>query len=229
MDVHRIEQGHGAYPAVLLDRLGDAAPSCLHAMGDAAILRNRLLGLVCSIQCPGSIVIQTLDASRALRDAGVAAIGGFHSPMERECFDILLRGDQPVVLCPARGLAGLRIGQTARRALDEGRLLVLSPFDKSVRRTTATQAVRRNDLVATLADVVWAPHTSPGGKTWVTVLAALGRGQPVFTFAAEENNELLEAGAHRFDELLKNAIKRSQNRAIETAQVIEELITLAKD
>ncbi|OGG55585.1 MAG: hypothetical protein A3F84_20640 [Candidatus Handelsmanbacteria bacterium RIFCSPLOWO2_12_FULL_64_10] len=207
MDVQGIEQDGIAYPTILLDRLGDAAPSCLHAMGDAAILRNRLLGLVCSIQCPGSIVIQTLDAVRALRDAGVVVIGGFHSPMERECFDILLRGDQPVILCPARGLAGLRIGQTARRALDEGRLLALSPFDKSVRRTTATQAVRRNDLVAALAYAVWAPHAAPGGKTWATVLAALGRRQPVFAFDSEENNELLDAGAHRFDELLKNAIK----------------------
>jgi len=88
----RIEQGGSDYPAVLKDRLGENAPPCLYAWGDAAILRNRLLGLVCSIQCPGSIVIKTLDAARALRDAGVAVIGGFHSPMEQEFLDILLRG-----------------------------------------------------------------------------------------------------------------------------------------
>jgi predicted Rossmann fold nucleotide-binding protein DprA/Smf involved in DNA uptake len=178
VDVQRIEQGDGAYPTVLLDRLGDAATCCLYAMGDTAILRNRLLGLVCSIQCPGSIVIQTLDAIRALRDAGVAVIGGFHSPMEQECLDILLRGDQPVVLCPAKGLAGLRIGQTARRALEKGRLLILSPFDQNIRRTTAAQAVQRNDLVAALACAVWAPHAAPGGKTWATIRGVLARGRP---------------------------------------------------
>ncbi len=208
MDVLRIERGDNAYPGVLLDRLGDAAPSCLHAMGDTAILRNRLLGLVCSIQCPGSIVLQTLDAIRALRDAGVAVIGGFHSPMERECFDILLRGDQPVVLCPARGLAGLRIGQAARRAVREGRLLILSPFDKSVRRTTATQAARRNDLAAALADAVWTPHASPGGRVWATVLAALKRRQPVFAFDSEENGEILGSGAHRFEEFPVGTFRR---------------------
>ena len=35
--------------------------------------------------------------------------------------------------------------------------------------------------------------------------------------------------ARSFAELLENAIKKYQNRAIETAQVIEELIALAKD
>lgn len=201
MDAIRIEQGDSDYPTVLRDRLGDAAPSCLYAMGDAAILGNRLLGLVCSIQCPGSIVIKTLDAACALRDAGVAVIGGFHSPMEKECLDILLRGDQPVILCPARGLAGLRLGQMPRRAVKEGRLLILSPFAENIRRTTAAQAVKRNNLVAACADAVWVPHAAPGGKTWATVGAAMDRQQPIFAFTDDANGGLMEAGARPFDDL----------------------------
>lgn len=201
MDAIRIEQGDSDYPTVLRDRLGNTAPSCLYAMGDAAILGNRLLGLVCSIQCPGSIVIKTFDAIRLLRDAGVAVIGGFHSPMERECLDLLLRGSQPVILCPARGLAGLRIGQMPRRAVKEGRLLVVSTFAESVRRTTAAQAMQRNNLVAALADTVWVPHAAPGGKTWATVRVALERHQSIFAFATQDNDDLLEAGVHPFAEL----------------------------
>jgi predicted Rossmann fold nucleotide-binding protein DprA/Smf involved in DNA uptake len=196
----RIERGSSDYPAVLTNRLDENAPPCLYAMGDAAILGNRLLGLVCSIQCPGSIVIKTLDAARSLRDAGVAVIGGFHSPMEKECLNILLRGDQPVILCPARGLAGLRLGQMPRRAGQEGRLLILSPFAENIRRTTATQAVKRNNLVAACADAVWVPHAAPGGKTWETVRAALERHQAVFTFA-DDNGDLMDAGARPFDDL----------------------------
>ena len=201
MATNRIEQGESNYPTALRDRLGDAAPPCLYAMGEPSILRHRLLGLICSIKCPGSIVIKTLDAARTLRDAGVAVVGGFHSPMEKECLDILLRGNQPVILCPARGLAGLRIGQIPRRAVKEGRLLVVSPFAESIRRTTAAQAVQRNNLVASLADAVWVPHAAPGGKTWGTVRAALERQQPVFAFANEENGGLLEAGVRPFAEL----------------------------
>lgn len=199
--MRRIEQGDSDYPATLLERLGHDAPR-LYAMGEVSLLRRRLLGLVCSIQCPGSIVIQTLDAARALRVAGVAVVGGFHSPMEKECLEILLRGDQPVILCAARGLVGLRMGQQARRAVLAGQVLVLSPFAESVRRTTADQAVQRNHLVAALADALWAPHAVPDGKAWATVRAALARRQPVFAFEDEANGALFELGAQPFSAFL---------------------------
>ena len=195
MDVQRTEPGDSDYPTVLLDRLGDTAPQCLYAMGDATIIRNRLLGLVCSIQCPGSIVIKTYDAIRELRDASAVVVGGFHLPMERECLDILLRGDQPAVLCAAKGLPGLRFGREARQAMREGRLLVLFLFDDKVRRTTAAQAMQRNDVVAAMAETVLVPYAAPGGKTWATVHDALGRRQAVFTFVDEANSALVCMGA----------------------------------
>ena len=196
--IARIEQGDRDYPMVLRDRMGDDAPSGLYAIGKTAILRHRLLGLVCSVRCPGSIVIETFDAIRTLRDTGVAVVGGFHSPMEKECLDLLLRGDQPVILCPARGLSRLRIGKIAKTAVEEGRLLLVSPFAENIRRATAGLAAQRNRLVAALSDARWVPHAAPGGKTWATVRAALERRQPVFTFASGDNAGLLEAGAHPF-------------------------------
>jgi len=212
----RIEQGSSDYPAVLKDRLGENAPPCLYAMGEPSILRQRLLGLICSIQCPGSIVIKTLDAARALRDAGVAVMGGFHSPMEREFLDILLRGKQPVVLCAPKGLRGLRMGQAARRAIADGRLLAISVFDDSVRRTTAAQAVQRNNVVAALSEVVLVPYAAPGGKTRVTVHLARERHQAVFTFADENNAELIAAGAIPFAELNATAIWDGSQRCSAT-------------
>lgn len=194
MTTTRIEQGSNDYPAVLTDRRGENAPPCLFAMGEPSILRQRLLGLICSIQCPGSIVIKTLDAARALRDAGVAVIGGFHSPMEQEFLDILLRGEQSAVLCAAKRLPGLRLGQAARQALADGRLLAISPFDDNVRRTTAAQAVQRNELVALLSHVLLVPHAAPGGKTWATVEMAQSRGQVVCTLEDEENDALVGRG-----------------------------------
>lgn len=66
------------------------------------------------------------------------------------------------------------------------------------------------------------------------------RGMPQRNLAVEMLHKLLEdeikargrknlVQARSFAELLENAIKKYQNRAIETAQVIEELIALAKD
>lgn len=66
------------------------------------------------------------------------------------------------------------------------------------------------------------------------------RGMPQRNLAVEMLRKLLEGEiktrsrknvvqARSFTEMLENAIKKYQNRAIETAQVIEELIALAKD
>jgi hypothetical protein len=89
-EVRRIGWGDADCPAILSLRLDDAAPRSLNALGDMAVMHNRLVGLVCSIRCPGSIVIKAFDTIRELRDAGVVVIGDFHSPMERQCLDILL-------------------------------------------------------------------------------------------------------------------------------------------
>lgn len=53
------------------------------------------LALVCSVKCPGDLILKTYDLAQQLREAEVTIIGGFHSLMERECLTILLRGNQP--------------------------------------------------------------------------------------------------------------------------------------
>ncbi len=199
MDDLRIERGGDSYPIVLLNRLGDATPPVIHAIGNVSALRSHRLGLICSIQCPGSVIIKTYDAIRELRDAGSVVVGGFHSPMERECLDLLLRGTQPVILCAARKLQGLRMGKEARRAVEEGRLLVLSPFGDDDKRTTSAHAVMRNEFVAALADAVLIPHASPGGKTAAIASKLIARGQTVYTFDVEENASLMQVGAKPYE------------------------------
>ena len=179
--------------------LSDCTSEHLFSLGNQNLLKHHLLGLICSIQCPGSIVIQTFDAMRELRDAGVVVIGGFHSPMERECLDILLRGSQPVILCAAKRLRGLRLGAAARKALKGGRILVITPFGDQVKRTTAAQAIQRNELVAALAVAMLIPYAAPGGKTEATAQNVLARGQPLFTFADENNAHLIKAGAAAYE------------------------------
>jgi predicted Rossmann fold nucleotide-binding protein DprA/Smf involved in DNA uptake len=193
--VRRVEPGDSNYPAIRVGRLPIAASPAFYAMGDLSILHHPLLGLICSIQCPGSIIIKTFDFIRKLRDEKVVVIGGFHSPTERECLDLLLRGPQPVILCPARGVCNLRMGKEARKAVAEGRLLVLSLFGDDVRRTTASQSILRNDMVAALAAAILVPYATQNGKTWTTVRRALGYGQKIVTFEDDANTDLITSGA----------------------------------
>ncbi len=166
----------------------------LHAIGNRDILDVRAVGLICSVQCPGSIVIKTFDAIRELRDAGLAVAGGFHSPMEHECLEFLLRGTQPVIVCSAKGIGQPRLPAVWRKAIDADRLLLVSPFADTVRRTTKAQAQTRNEFVAASAAVL-IPHASPGGKAEAIARQVVESGKPLFTFDDPENQSLLELGA----------------------------------
>lgn len=83
--------------------------------------------------------------------------------MERDCLRLLLRGDGPSILFPARGLPQRLPAQQAL-AEASGRLLILSGFDGSLRRVTADSPARRNELVAALAEEIWFTHDEPGGE-----------------------------------------------------------------
>ena len=97
----------------------------VNSKGNLSLLDEPLTALFCSNRCPGDLIIRTYDLARAMRDAGVPVIGGFQTPMERECLRRLLRGNQPVVVCPARSIDNMRTPRDWRPALDDGRLLVL--------------------------------------------------------------------------------------------------------
>ena len=165
------------YPSAAMALLGGDAPESIYAIGNLDILNQSLLGLFCSSKCPGRVILQTYDAVSALRDAGVAVISGFHSPIEKECMRLLLRGTQPIVICPARSIERMRIPSEWRAPLTAGRLLVLSPFEAKHNRITADNAAYRNRFAAALADRVLIPHAAPGSKTEAFMREVAGWGK----------------------------------------------------
>jgi len=176
-------------------RLGDAAPATLTAIGDPALLENpNLTALLCSHRLPGDLILPAYDLARALRAEGVPVIGGFHAPMEREALRLLMRGEQPIIHVPARGLEGMRLTKEQRTAIDAGRLLLLSPFDARESRLTAPLAAQRNRLVGALADRVLIIHASPGGQVEALCRTFLSWAKPVYALPGEGNAHLFAAG-----------------------------------
>jgi hypothetical protein len=171
----------------------------VHGIGDQAILRQNWLGLICSVQCPGSVVIKTFDAIRKLRDAGVIVAGGFHSPMEKECLEFLMRGNQPLIVVQGKSLGRPRLPLPWRAAIDAGRLLLLSPFNDDIGRTTKTSAQARNEFIASHAAAVLIPYASTGGKAEAIAQLCALTGKPFFTLNDEENGGLMERGARAFE------------------------------
>ena len=173
-------------------------PETAH-LGNLRLLDEPLTALFCSSRCPGDLILQTYDLARAMRDAGVPVIGGFQTPMEKECLRLLLRGEQPVVVCPARGIDNMRIPRDWRPALDDGRLLVLSPFPATARRPTAEFAAQRNDLVASLASRAFVAHAAPGSKTEAFARKLAASGKPMLTLDSPGNANLVKMGTRVFD------------------------------
>ena len=151
--------------------------------------------MFCSVRCPGKLILETYELAHSLRDAGITVIGGFHSPMEQECLRVLLRGRQPVIVCPARGIENMRLPGEWRVALAADRLLLLSPFEGKLRRATARLAYERNEFVAALADEVFIAYAAPGSKTEAFARQAAARGKPLCTLSTPDNANLLGLGA----------------------------------
>ena len=152
------------FPARLRERLGTNAPGHLSALGNLELFAQPKTALFCSARCPGHAILRAYDQAAKWRDEGRCIISGFHSPVEKECLRILLRGSQPIILCPARALPQ-RIPPEWQTALDAGRLLLLSAFPETETRITTDLARRRNEFVAALADEVWFAHITPGGQS----------------------------------------------------------------
>lgn len=164
MMTHPLNSTDARYPASLRGRLGPGAPAQFTVLGNVDLLALPKTALFCSAHCPGAAILRTHDQAVRWRDSGRCIISGFHSPVERECLEILLRGKPPVIICPARSLETLRIPAPWKAPLNEGRLLVLSCFPSGHQRVTAELAAQRNLFVAALADEAWFAHISPGGQ-----------------------------------------------------------------
>ena len=162
--------------------------------GNAALLKSKKLGLLCSARCPGTVIVQTLDLALALRDTAATIAGGFHSSMEKECLDTLLRGKHPVIVCPARSIQAMRMPAAWKQAIVDGALLITSPFETKYRRVTKELAEQRNRFVVSLADEIIVAHASPGGKLERLCQEMPTTGKPCWTLDDPANSHLILLG-----------------------------------
>jgi len=190
-----ISQDDPRYPASLRTRLNGRAPASLAALGNPDLLRRRTLALFCSVRCPGDLILQAHDLAQNLLRPDLTVVSGFHTPVERECLTLLLRGTQPVIICPARSIEKIRIRKEYQESLQEGHLLFLSPFPEKKRRITSDTSLARNRFVAALADAILVIHAEPGGKTGGLCQEALSWGKPLYALAGDANAHLLALGA----------------------------------
>jgi predicted Rossmann fold nucleotide-binding protein DprA/Smf involved in DNA uptake len=194
-DINIIRPKSNNYPSSLRNKNARALFPHLWALGDLDILKKPLLGFFCSVKCPGELILLSYDLARSLRDTETSVIGGFHSPIEKDCLELLLKGTQPIILCPARSIENMLVKEIFRQPLDDGWLLLLSPFEKKIKRQTGQTSQLRNQFVAMLANAVFVTHAEAGGKLEQLCHEIIAIKKTLYTFESDYNRSLIEMGA----------------------------------
>ena len=132
------------------------------SLGNMELLKLRKTAFLCSREIPASVVLKCYDWAISQRDQGNCIISGFHSRIEKDVFHYLLSGTQPVIMALARGMKE-KNDTDLKMAVAAGRLLIVTPFENSVKRVTAETAERRNRFMIELADEVVIGYAGRGG------------------------------------------------------------------
>ena len=132
-------------------------------LGNEMLLKVEKTAFLCSRKVPASAVLKCYDWAIEQREKGVCVISGFHSQLEKDVLHYLLKGKQPIIIALARGLKE-KVEPKLIKPLEQGRILIISPFDKTVKRVTEQTAEIRNKMMIELADSITIGYTSEGGK-----------------------------------------------------------------
>jgi predicted Rossmann fold nucleotide-binding protein DprA/Smf involved in DNA uptake len=190
----RVAMGEAGYPD-RLRRLAPDAPEWVDLHGNVRLLDEPTLAVFCSVHVPGRAVIEAFDLARGLAASSATLIGGFQSPVEREVLEYALRGSAAAIVCPARGLARMKLPQRWERAVDESRLLLLSTLPARFRRPTARTAALRNRVAAALASDLLILHATAGGRLSRLAAEAAGWGVALHCLDHPANDDLRVLGA----------------------------------
>ena len=117
---------------------------------------------LCSQKCPAEIVLKSFDWAKKEREKGNCIVCGNHSQIEKDVFEILLKGKQPLILVLARSMK-TRWEPEIEKAVNEKRLLVISPFEKETKRVTRETAEIRNKKIIEISDKIIVGYKSKNG------------------------------------------------------------------
>jgi len=88
-----------------------------------------------------------------------------------------------------------------KKLLDEGMLLLLSPFTEKDRRISSERALFRNYFVAAIADSIFISSAAPNSKTEQFCKELLTWNKPIYSLQTESNANLVVLGLKSIKEL----------------------------
>ena len=189
-----VSRADAAYPPLLKKRLRNDAPSVLYGCGVQEIMHSRSLAVVGSREVTEPLIEYTRRNASLVARAGLAIVSGGARGVDRAAMNGALEAGGRVVGVLPGDLEKTVMTREHRNRILEERLVLVSPFDPSLRFTVA-QAMQRNKVIYALAEaglVVNADFNR--GGTWAGAVEQLKKYfVPVFVRSTGDPSEGLTA------------------------------------
>lgn len=188
-------RGQTGYPKKLEHRLGVAAPAWVWIAGPTQRLKSTACAIIGSRQTPEPLLAATHRLARALSEAGIAVVSGLAPGADSAAHAGAMRGEAGTVAIPSRGLTGVDLGPCRG---DEARMTCMG-LDRPDTPFNAGLAIRRNTMIAAMAEgIVLAASGAKGGSMYA-VRWAIDHGLPMWAFdvgaaTSVANRHLIESG-----------------------------------
>ena len=220
------------YPARYKNHLKDKAPPILFCVGEQRLLRGAGLAIVGSRNVDSEGESFALDVAGRCAREGMPVVSGGARGVDQIAMSGALDAGGVVLGVLADSLLRRSVARDARRALADGRLLLISPYHPKATFNVGN-AMGRNKLIYALAEygLVVSSDFKKGG-TWEGATEELKRmpGRAVFVRTGPNvpngNVELLKLGAKAFPaiaptEYLRDRLRNEALKSPETPVKIE--------
>lgn len=147
----------------------------MKTLGNNLLLERRKIGYFASSKIASLSVLPTLDwATEVAKRDNVAIVSGFHSKMEREVLDILLRGRCGIICVLARSIYKV-IPDIYRDAFAQNRVLFISHNTSKSTMTSRHLCQKRNDYIASISDELVFSSLTPESSLYPIVISKLNK------------------------------------------------------
>lgn len=210
-DIGLLRRVDVAYPEALTERLPEERlPYCFFYRGDLTVLTQPGLAILGGQSPSPGARRTTEELSRALAGDGHHLVGGYGRGIDRLALDTACGEKANTTLMLPLGIQ--RFAEQLdmlSEPLDEGRMLVLSPFAPEVPYRDAL-AEARLSLVAALSEATFLIAPDRGPRGWPAVAALLQTGRELLAWLGSDDAHTpawLQAGATAFDDAASGRLR----------------------
>ncbi len=215
------------YPSRLKARLGPAAPPLFYGIGDPLLLHKGGLAIIGTRDTNKSVIDFTRRLAKLSAHQGITVISGGAKGVDTEALLTTLAQGRCAIGVLADGLLKAALANKYRNAIEENRLVLISPFAPQIGFNT-DNAIARNQYIYTLAD--WALVVNCDDEPGNVLAGALENLQagwvPLLVWQEEKislgNQQLLNQGAIAIDHaILQHTTDLREQLQLLTHQVRE--------